>query len=108
MKNYKKYIHDKGSIISKNIKNNIYAYANDPIKLLLINYILDTLEHYDSRNCPDYIPSSVALVTEDINYFISTEDFQFKIATESIAYDIFTKIKINKILNNLTKDILCY
>ena len=108
MKNYKEYIHKKGSLISKDIKNNIYACSNDPIKLLLIEYILDTLENYDSRNCPNYVPANVALVTEDTDYFIITEDFQFKIATESIAYDMFTKMKINKILNNLTKDISCY
>lgn len=107
MNNYREYISKKGAAISKDIKNNIYADIDNQTRLLLIAYILDTMENYDSRNCPDYEEVTSQIITEDSEYLVSTEDFQFIITTENLALDVFTKIGLNAILRNLTKDISC-
>ena len=107
MNDYTKYIIKRGSEINKDVKNNIYYNIDNQTRLLLIEYILDTMNNYSYTYCPDYVPTVVSLVTEDTDYYISTEDAQFRIVTESASRDLFSKLGLDRWLKNLTKGISC-
>lgn len=102
---YIDYVLRKGDCINNDIHNNIYFTENDLLRLLLIDYITDTLDNYDYRNCPDYIDPEdpiipedniFRLVTEDFNFFIVTEDGENYIVTENSYLDGAQRIIIDE------------
>ena len=83
MEEYINYLLNRGKRFNREIKNNIYFSEERALELLLIDYVIDTFNNFDRRNCPCYQDNSEIIVTEDpILYNLITEDEDNYIADE--------------------------
>lgn len=78
MNNYDKYINyliHNGDIVNSEIDHNIYAKEYDHIRMLLLDYIIDTIDNYDYRDCPDYDGFEYPVIPENsVVYYYELED----------------------------------
>lgn len=81
-RDYIEYIIQRGSSLNKELKNNIDYCHDDLIRLLLIDYIKETMENYDYRNCPNYDNIEKPILSEDNKKGLITEDSLFLFLTE--------------------------
>lgn len=83
MNKYTEYILSVGDKLNQEIKDNIYMKNGDLLKLLLIDYVNDTLNNYDVRNCPDFCPDDDVISPEELNITTyTTEDGLFTFIME--------------------------
>lgn len=79
---YREYIAKRGKLVNQEIKNNIYTSGDWMTRIMLVHYVLETLENFDYRVCPDYIDKRTPLVPESVFYILATEDLLCNILTE--------------------------
>lgn len=82
--NYSEYIAKLAIKTNKELKNNINYSLDNIIRVLLLDYIKDTMDNYDYRNCPLYDPNEITgpIFSEENFESIITEDSQFIFITE--------------------------
>ena len=93
MENYSEYIVRCARELNKQIKNSVNYQVEDLLRILLIDYVKDTLDNYDYRNCPEYdgkedpiIPDEgllKKLITDDFQFIILSEDDDILISEDS-------------------------
>lgn len=73
MKELEKYISQLGDLINNEIKYTVYHPYQKMLYLLLVDYIKDTLENYDYRNCPNYDDKEDPIKPEYTVYYFELE-----------------------------------
>ena len=81
--NFYKYLTNYGELLNNQLKFNIYFKQDDLIHLLLFDYILDTLNNYDYRNCPEYDDKENPIIIEDFSIYKLIDTDSFEILTQS-------------------------